>query len=219
MFAASELKMIAKIPLMFPEDHIFCGTSALWIIHCKNITCHWVRKPENQPVCWALSCEVPGFGTRCYSCWGCLFSETNWCGRCMMDDFPLSPSVVQGLFWCLEMAYVGKKGRKAKGRVGFKCPCLLMLTTEKVVELRLPLWSKFGKAGEDFQGRGEPTLGAILWQSRLLAEEKRTLFGGFGCVSSFRQRRMSNEDFINTSFKICAVCSQCVSDALQILKK
>lgn len=57
---------------------------------------------------------------------------------------------------------MGKKGRKAEGRVGlvgFKCPCLLVLTTEKVVELRFPLWSQFGKAGEDLHGRGEPALG------------------------------------------------------------
>lgn len=73
-----------------------------------------------------------------------------------------TPSVMKSLFGCLEMGCMGKKGRKVKcwmGLMGCKCPWLLMLAAETVVELRLPLWSEPGKAGEDFHGRGAPSPG------------------------------------------------------------
>ena len=57
---------------------------------------------------------------------------------------------------------MGKKGKKAKcwmGLTGCLCPCLLVLAAEKVVELKLPLWSELGKTGEGFHARGEPALG------------------------------------------------------------
>lgn len=157
----------------------------------------------------ALKCSVINAKTACFL--KQIGAEGGWWVTCH-----LPPSIMKGLFWCLEMGCVGKKGRKVKfwvGLRGCKCPCLLVLAAEKVMDLRLPLWS------EDFHERGELALGNCTAAVVFAGEREKNILGAIGCVLPFRQRNMSNEDFINTSFKIWAVGSQHISDTLQILKK
>lgn len=104
----------------------------------------------------------------------------------------------------LEVGCVGKEKREVKcwmeltGRV---YPCLLEVAAEKVVEVRLPSWSELSLGWRISMGGKNWLWEPILLQLCLLVKEKRTVFRAIGCVSTFRQRRMSNEDFINTSFK------------------
>lgn len=122
----------------------------------------------------------------------------------------------------LEMGCVGKEEREVKcwmKLMGCVYPCLLEVAAEKVMEVRLPSWSELSPVWNISMG-GKNWLWGTCTFAVVLVKEKRTVFRAIGCVSTFRQRRMSNEDFINTSFKIWTVGSQCMSgDTLQVWKK
>lgn len=91
-----------------------------------------------------------------------LISETNWYRGCLVNDLAPTTTCYKGSFLMTGWDVWAKKVRKIKcwmGLMGCKSPCLLVLADEKITELGSPLWSELGKAGGDFHGRGEPTLG------------------------------------------------------------
>lgn len=123
----------------------------------------------------------------------------------MVSDLSFTTIYHEGPFLMSGNGMCGQERKESKFWVGIrgcKCPCLLVLAAENVMDLRLPLWSELGKAGEDFHERGELALGNCTAAVVFAGEREKTIFGAIGCVLPFRQRSMSNEDFINTSFKI-----------------
>jgi len=73
----------------------------------------------------------------------------------MVSHLPfIMPSIMKGLFWCLEKGCVDKKGRKIKCWMRLReseCPSLVVWAVEKVVEQRLPSWQS--RWGFSWEGR------------------------------------------------------------------